>query len=194
MAQPRKTTRKQLPAIRNNTGPSKQVPDLTVVVRGLPVILAHELADFYSTTTNAVNHYRRRNEDRFTNNYAFQLTLDEWENLKSQDVMSHRSHGGRRIRPWAYTEHGVAMLSMGMKNEDAVRLSKVIIETFVKFRRGELQNGSSLLGPEQRRSAVSYKRRYRNRWNRFWIAVCCQTLTSLYAKSWEALQPTKWGA
>lgn len=151
MAQPKKSTKKQVPATRNNTEPSNPVSDLIVVVRGLPVILAHDLADLYSTTTSAVNQYRRRNEDRFTSDYAFQLTRDEWENLKSQGVMSNRSHGGRRVRPWAYTEHGVAMMSMGMKNEDAVRLSKVIIDTFVKFRRGELQNESSLPGPEAKK-------------------------------------------
>ena len=151
MAKPKKSTKKQVPATRNNAEPSNTVSDLIVVVRGMPVILAPDLADLYSTTTSAVNQYRRRNEDRFTSDYAFQLTRDEWDHLKSQGVMSNRSHGGRRVRPWAYTEHGVAMMSMGMKNEDAVRLSKVIIDTFVKFRRGELQNEPSLPGPEAKK-------------------------------------------
>lgn len=131
------------------------VEDMIVVVRGVPVILADDLAAFYGTTTSAVNQYRKRNESRFTADYAFQLTKDEWDALKSQDVMSSKTHGGSRFRPWAYTEHGVAMMSMGMKSEDAVRLSKVIIDTFVNFRRGTLPRERILPGPkalEQRRS------------------------------------------
>ena len=151
MAKSKKPSKTRVPTQRTDSDVSIPVSDLIVVVRGMPVILAPDLASLYGTTTSAVNQYRRRNEDRFTSDYAFQLTRDEWDNLKSQDVMTNRTHGGRRVRPWAYTEHGVAMMSMGMKSEDAVQLSKVIIDTFVKFRRGELQEEQTLPGPEAKK-------------------------------------------
>lgn len=110
------------------------------ILRGVPVILASDLAMFYKTTTKAVNQYRSRNEGRFTPEYAFQLTKDEWDSLKSQNVTSNIGRGGARVSPWAYTEHGVAMMSMGMKGDEAIALSKVIIGTFVEYRRGELPN------------------------------------------------------
>ncbi|MEM8974900.1 MAG: ORF6N domain-containing protein [Pseudomonadota bacterium] len=151
MAKSKKSPKSQALTLHRASEARNPVSELIVVVRGQPVILAPDLANLYGTTTSAVNQYRRRNEDRFTSDYAFQLTREEWDNLKSQEVMSSRSHGGRRIRPWAYTEHGVAMMSMGMKSEDAVRLSKVIIDTFVRFRRGELQQEPTLPGPEAKK-------------------------------------------
>jgi len=109
-----------------------------VMVRGVPVILAHDLATFFETEPKKINQYRSRNSDRFSVDYAFQLTKTEWDDLKSQFVTSSEGHGGARTRPWAYTEHGVAMMSMGMKSENAIRLSKVVIDTFVDYRRGTL--------------------------------------------------------
>jgi hypothetical protein len=121
-------------------------------LRGLSVILDADLAEFFGTTTTALNQYRSRNEARFTPDYAFQLTEEEWEGLISQIVISNaQGRGGRRKLPWAYTEHGVAMMSMGMRNETAIRLSKVIIETFIDFRRGTLPAARVLSGPETAR-------------------------------------------
>ena len=117
-----------------------------VIVRGMPVILAHDLARFFETTTKAVNQYRARNKDKFTPDYAFQLNKTEWHSLRSQNVTSNAGRGGARTLPWGYTEHGVAMMSMGMKSENAVRLSKVIIETFVDYRRGTLPSSPVVTG------------------------------------------------
>lgn len=115
-----------------------EIKQAIVVVQSMPVILANDLASFFGTTTKAVNQYRSRNTNKFTPDYAFQLTETEWKSLRSQNVTSNIGRGGSRIPPWAYTEHGVAMMSMGMKSENAVRLSKVIIDTFVDYRRGTL--------------------------------------------------------
>ena len=109
-----------------------------MTVRSVPVMLASDLADFFGTTTGAVNQYRSRNAAKFGQDYAFQLTPEEWVALKSQTVISNSGRGGSRHAPWVYTEHGVAMISMGMTSEKAVRLSRVIIDTFVSLRRGSL--------------------------------------------------------
>lgn len=119
-----------------------------IVVRDTPVILANDIAAFYETEPKKINQYRSRNADRFSEDYAFQLSKNEWENLKSQNVTSSANHGGSRTPPWVYTEHGVAMLSMGMKSENAIRLSKVIIDTFVDYRRGTLPSTPVLGGPK----------------------------------------------
>lgn len=113
------------------------------VVRGELVILAPDLAEFYGTTTRAVNQYRDRNQDRFEN-FAFELSDEEFDLLRSQNVISKST----KYRPWAYTEHGVAMMSMGMKSDNAVSLSRVIIDTFVSFRRGTLPTERVLPGPD----------------------------------------------
>lgn len=118
-----------------------------VQIRGQLVILASDLAKFYDTSVGEINQYRKRNAEKFTDDYAFQLTQEELENLKSQNVISSTGHGGSRHLPWTYTEHGVAMMSMGMKSQNAVRLSKVIIDTFVDYRRGTLPANPIMAGP-----------------------------------------------
>jgi len=107
--------------------PAKQTLDIkkaVVTVRGIPVILANDLARFYGSTASLVNLYRKRNADKFTEDYAFQLTPEEWNALKLQNAISNTGRGGSRHLPWAYTEHGVAMMSMGM-NKSAKRRSKL---------------------------------------------------------------------
>ena len=135
------------------------IADVIILVRDIPVILASDLADFYETETKRINEYRARNAERFEPDYAFQLTGDEWQILKSQNATSSSSHGGSRTPPWVYTEHGVAMMSMGMKSESAVRLSKVIIDTFIDYRRRTLSNTSVIVGPNalKHRRAIQEK-------------------------------------
>ena len=72
-----------------------------VIVREMPVILAADLARFFETETKFVNLYRKRNVDKFTEDYAFQLSKPEWEVLKLQNATSSESHGGSRTLPWA---------------------------------------------------------------------------------------------
>ena len=90
-----------------------QIKNAIVRIRGMPVILAIDLARFFETETKFVNLYRNRNMDKFTEDYAFQLSETEWEGLKLQNATSKKGRGGTRHPPWAYTEHGVAMMSMG---------------------------------------------------------------------------------
>ncbi len=156
----KKTERTSVPAKKKKSVPAKPgkekiaIHSAIVIIRETPVMLADDLARFFESTTKAVNQYRSRNADRFSTDYAFQLSREEWENLKSQSVTSSSGHGGSRTAPWAYTEHGVAMMSMGMKSENAIRLSKVIIDTFVDYRKGTLPSKPVLIGPK----ASKYRR------------------------------------
>jgi len=75
----------------------------------------------------------KRNIDRFPKDFMFQLTMEEFRNLKSQIVTS--SWGGRRKPPYAFTEQGVAMLSSVLRSKRAVLVNVEIVRTFVKLRR-----------------------------------------------------------
>lgn len=104
-------------------------------VRGIPVMLDNVLADMYGVQTKVFNQAVKRNIERFPNEFRFQLTELEFENLRSQIVTSNGNYGGRRYLPYVFTEQGVAMLSAVLKSKTAVELSIQIINAFVQLRR-----------------------------------------------------------
>jgi hypothetical protein len=97
------------------------------VIRGQRVMLDADLARMYGVTTAALNQAVRRNRERFPEDFAYQLTLQEFTALISQNVISKDGRGGRQTRPWAFTEHGVAMLSSVLKSPVAARVNIEII-------------------------------------------------------------------
>jgi hypothetical protein len=112
-----------------------EIERLIYIVGGQRVMLDADLAVLYGVTTKRLNEQLRRNKVRFPGDFAYQLTLQEVRNLRSQFVTSRSSHGGRRYRPWAFTEHGVAMLSSVLRSPAAVRVNIEIIRAFVRLRR-----------------------------------------------------------
>jgi len=105
------------------------------IFRGQRVMLDSDLAVLYSVTTSGLNQQVSRNKDRFPEDFAFQLTQQEFTSLMSQNVISKTGRGGRRKRPWAFTEQGVAMLSSVLNSPTAVRVNIEIMRTFVRLRR-----------------------------------------------------------
>jgi hypothetical protein len=105
------------------------------VVRGQRVMLDSDLAALYGVTTRELNQQVRRNKSRFPEDFAYQLTQQEFTSLISQFVTSKAGRGGRRKRPWVFTEHGVAMLSSVLRSPTAVRVNIEIMRTFVRLRR-----------------------------------------------------------
>jgi hypothetical protein len=77
----------------------------------------------------------RRNEKRFPSDFMFQLSSEEFANLKSQFVISSGGHGGRRKRPLVFTEQGVAMLSGVLRSDRAIAVNIEIMRAFVELRR-----------------------------------------------------------
>ena len=77
----------------------------------------------------------RRNTDQFPTDFMLQLTQEEFQRLRSQIVTSNVGRGGRRYPPYAFTEHGVAMLSSVLRSERAVRVNIEIMRAFVRLRR-----------------------------------------------------------
>ena len=101
-------------------------------LRGQKVMLSMDLAELYGGTHGALNQAVRRNAERFPNDFVFRLTQEEVTNLKSQSVIS--SWGGSRHMPYAFTEHGVAMLSSVLSTPRAIRVNIAIMRTFIRLR------------------------------------------------------------
>jgi len=96
----------------------------------------------------ARNEQVTRNQDKFGNDFAFQLTPDEWENLMSHSATSNvRSHGGRRKPPRMFTEHGVVMAATVLRSERAIAASRFIVDIFVAARRTQIGKTTSRYVP-----------------------------------------------
>jgi hypothetical protein len=88
-------------------------------LRGERIILDFDLAALYEVTTRRLKEAVRRNIERFPNEFMFEMTLSEFRNLRSQFATS--SWGGTRYPPFAFTEHGVAMLSSILNSPKAMQ-------------------------------------------------------------------------
>ena len=105
------------------------------VIRRQRVMLDSDLAKLYGVTTSALNQAVKRNAVRFPDDFAYQLTKQEFTALISQSVTSKTGRGGRKKMPWVFTEQGVAMLSSVLTSPTAVRVNIEIMRTFVRLRR-----------------------------------------------------------
>ncbi len=122
-------------------------------LRGLQVLLDSDLAAIYGVTTAALNQAARRNEARFPADFRFQLIPAEAARLKSQSVTSNPGRGGRRKRPWAFTEHGAIMAASVLSSPRAVEMSVFVVRAFVHLRdfaRTHAELGKQLASLERR--------------------------------------------
>lgn len=106
------------------------------LIRDHNVLLDADLAALYQVETKILNQAVRRNRERFPEDFLFQLTRKEDEALRSQIVTSNESsgRGGRRYRPFAFTEQGIAMLSSVLTSKRAIEVNIAIVRTFVRLR------------------------------------------------------------
>jgi hypothetical protein len=104
------------------------------LIRGQKVMLDSELAGLYQVTTGNLNLAVRRNVERFPDDFMFQLTRDEHNALLLQFARAKPGRGGRQTPPYAFSEHGVAMLSSVLNSERAVQMNILIVRAFVKMR------------------------------------------------------------
>jgi hypothetical protein len=102
------------------------------LIRGRRVMLDSDLASVYGTDTRSLNQQVRRNLDRFPEDFGFLLSKEEHQGLMSHSVISKR--GGRRTRPWVFTEHGAVMLASVLRSPVAVRASLEVVRAFVRLR------------------------------------------------------------
>ena len=116
------------------------IQNLIYELRGVKVMLDSDLAKLYGVETKRLNEAVKRNKTRFPNHYMFQLSQEEFADLRSQFATSNKRHGGRRFMPYVFTEQGVAMLSSVLNSEMAVQMNIRIIDTFVALREFALEN------------------------------------------------------
>lgn len=116
----------------------ENIASIIYMIRGEKVMLDMDLAGLYSVKTKSLKEAVRRNIDRFPNDFMFELTKEEFDNLKSQFVSSN--WGGVRYVPFAFTEQGVAMLSGILNSERAIAVNIAIMRTFVQMRKLMMSN------------------------------------------------------
>nr|WP_275976338.1 ORF6N domain-containing protein [Geothrix alkalitolerans] len=97
------------------------------------VMLDADLAALYGVETRALVQAVKRNARRFPADFMFQLDAEDWADLRSQTVISS-AWGGRRTAPYAFTEHGIAMLSSVLNSDQAIAVNIEIMRTFTRFR------------------------------------------------------------
>src|SRR5690606_25107348 len=102
---------------------NERIDSKIYLIRGQKVMLDFDLADLYQTKTKILKQQVKRNAYRFTADFMFFLTYQEFRNLRSQIVTSSLQWGGSRVPPLAFTEHGVAMLSSVLNSRRAVEVN-----------------------------------------------------------------------
>lgn len=103
-------------------------------IRGQRVMLDFDLAEMYQVETRVLNQAVKRNIERFPKDFMFQLTLEEWNSISSQFVMTSRMKRPKSAMPLAFTEHGVVMLSSVLRSDIAIQTSVLIVRAFVAMR------------------------------------------------------------
>ncbi len=101
-------------------------------IRGQKVMLDKDLAELYQVDTKQLKRQVRRNIDRFPEDFMFELSKEEFDNLRSQFGTSNR--GGTRYTPMSFTDQGVAMLSSVLNSKEAIQVNISIIRVFTKMR------------------------------------------------------------
>jgi hypothetical protein len=126
----------------NAPAATQRIASAIRVVRGHKVLLAAELAALYGVATRVLVQAVRRNRERFPADFLFQLTDQEVVALRSQSVISDArpGRGGRRYRPYAFSEHGALMAATVLNTPRAVEMSLYIVRAFVRLREAAAAN------------------------------------------------------
>jgi ORF6N domain-containing protein len=144
--------------------PKKQISSLILNLRSQKVILDADLAELYGVPTKRLNEQVKRNADRFPEDFMFQLTSQEWSNLKSQIATSRletaqmegvlpnwsqiatssKRHRGAAYRPLAFTEHGAIMAATVINSPEAVAMSVFVVRAFIQMREHLASNAAIL--------------------------------------------------
>ena len=117
-----------------NLVPVERIERVILVLRGHKVIIDKNLAALYGVTTKRLNEQVKRNIDRFPNDFVFQLTAQEFNNLRSQFATSSTGWGGTRKLPLVFTEHGALMAASVLNSPKAIEMSIWVVRAFVKLR------------------------------------------------------------
>lgn len=133
--------------------PEEIVLNKIYLIRNQKVMLDNDLALLYQVETRRLNEQVKRNNDRFPEDFMFQLTKEEFDILKSQFATSN--WGGRRKLPYAFSEHGVLMLSSVLNSKRAIEVNIQIMRIFSKVRQTLIDNLSFKLEIEEIKKKIN---------------------------------------
>ena len=119
--------------------PIELIASKIYLIRNVKVMLDRDLAELYGVETKVLKQAVRRNIDRFPTDFMFELTKNEYQSLRSQIVTLKRGQHSK-YAPFAFTEHGVLMLSSVLNSERAIQANIQIMRTFTKLREALLDN------------------------------------------------------
>jgi hypothetical protein len=114
--------------------PARTVAPRIITIRGVKVLLDADLAALYGVPTGTLNQAVRRTRGRFPDDFSFQLSEREFDVLRSRIVISKPGRGGRRYRPWAFTEHGAMMAASVLNSRRAIQMSVFVVRAFIRLR------------------------------------------------------------
>jgi len=115
--------------------PAESIEDKILVIRGAKVMLDHDLAELYNVPAKVLKRQVRRNQERFPADFMFELSKEETQNWRRQFGTSNPGNKmGLRYAPFAFTEHGILMLSSVLNSRRAVEVNIQIMRTFVHLR------------------------------------------------------------
>lgn len=123
----------------------EDIKNMIYIVRGKQVMIDNDLALLYCVETKAMNRQMKRNIERFPEDFCFQLTKEELDDLRNQNsTLRTGNYGGRRYMPYVFTEHGILMMASVLQSDIAIKVSIQIIKMFVEMRRANLPSNFML--------------------------------------------------
>jgi phage regulator Rha-like protein len=147
-----------------------QIQNMIYEIRGQKVMLDGDLAELYGVELKVMNQAVKRNIERFPSDFMFQLTEEEWKNLRSQIVTF--SKDTRKYKPYAFSEHGILMLSSVLKSGRAININIQVMRIFVQMRHYALsQNVTNEQIAELRKLLMLYIEKNDKRVNEIIIAL-----------------------
>ena len=114
--------------------PEEVIVSKIYLIRGHKVMLDRDLAELYGVETRRLKEQVRRNKDRFPEDFMFEMSKEELKDWRSQFATSNREVMGLRVPPFAFTEHGVLMLSSVLNSEQAIKTNIQIMRIYTKMR------------------------------------------------------------
>jgi hypothetical protein len=131
-----------------------------VDIRDQRVMLDKDVAEVFGVETRALNQQVTRNAEKFGGDFAFRITLEELDDLRSQNVISSGEWGGVRYAPFAFTEHGVVMAATLLKTPRAIQATRFVVQTFVLARQQMYEAAQD--GTSKQRGQFSFPLEFRN--------------------------------
>lgn len=135
--------------------PEQDIVNRIFLIRGQKVMLDRDLAEMYGVETKVLKQAVRRNISRFPEDFMFEMTTEELNHWRSQNVTSNADKMGLRYPPFCFSEQGVAMLSSVLNSETAIQVNILIIRVFARMKQVLLDYKDLMLKMEKMEITVS---------------------------------------